>query len=82
MFKKIFRDHLHTILFSYFWLGLFVGGLVAPAERVWMLESQLVTEGWQLTVLSMVLVLPAPMIYFFRMKYSAEDTGREEASDA
>ncbi|MBL90548.1 MAG: hypothetical protein CMH56_01875 [Myxococcales bacterium] len=73
---------MHAILFSYFWLGLFVGGLVAPAERVWMLESHLVTEGWQLTVLSMVLVLPAPMIYLFRMKYSSEDTGREEVSDA
>ena len=70
MFKKIFRDHLHAILFSYFWLGLFVGGLVAPAERVWRLESQLVTEGWQLTLLSMVLVLPAPLFYIFRIKDS------------
>ena len=71
MLKNIFRDHLHAILFSYFWLGLFVGGLVAPVERVLHLESPWLTQGWHLTLLSLVLVLPAPIIYAFRMKKSS-----------
>ena len=68
MLRNILRDHLHAILFSYFWLGLFVGGLVAPVERVLQLESNWLTQGWQLTFLSLVLVLPAPIVYIYRMR--------------
>lgn len=67
MLKRLFRDHLHAILFTYFWLGLCVGGLVAPEERVLLLESDWITQGWHLTLLSLVLVLPAPILYAVRM---------------
>ena len=73
MLRNILRDHLHAILFSYFWLGLFVGGLVAPIERVVQLESSWLTQGWQLTFLSVVLVLPAPIVYVFRMRKKSID---------
>ena len=76
MLKKLFRDHLHAILYSYFWLGLFVGGLVAPEKRVLDLESDWLIQGSQLTFLSLILVLPAPIIYILRMR-QASDEGEE-----
>ena len=71
MLKKLFRDHLHAILYSYFWLGLFVGGLVAPEKRVLGLESDWLIQGSQLTFLSLILVLPAPIIYILRMRQAS-----------
>jgi len=71
--KKLFRDHLHAILYSYFWLGLFVGGLVAPEERVLQLESDWLIHGTQLTFLSLILVLPALIIYILRMRQTSDE---------
>ena len=73
MLKKLFRDHLHAILYSYFWLGLFVGGLVAPEERVLQLESDWLIHGTQLTFLSLILVLPALIIYISRMRQTSDE---------
>ncbi len=73
MLKKLFRDHLHAILYSYFWLGLFVGGLVAPEERVLQLESDWLIHGTQLTFLSLILVLPALIIYILRMRQTSDE---------
>ena len=66
---NIIKYHLHVLLYSYFWLGLFVCGLVAPQERIDMLESSIITQGWHLSALSLILVLPIPIAYFLRMRH-------------
>jgi hypothetical protein len=66
--KYILKYHLHIILYSYFWFGLFICGLVAPDNRVIELESSLIGKGWHLSVLSLFLILPVPVIYLLRMR--------------
>ena len=34
---ELLKNHLHVMLYTYFWFGLFVGGLVAPQHRIDML---------------------------------------------
>lgn len=71
MYRKLtelLKYHLHILLYTYFWLGLFICGLVAPQHRIDLLESDLITQGWHLSLLSLFLVLPVPIIYFFRMR--------------
>ena len=70
--KYILKYHLHIILYSYFWFGLFVCGLVAPESRVQELGSTLITKGWHLSVLSLFLVLPVPLLYIWRMRKTAQ----------
>ena len=65
---KSLKDHLHIVLYFYFWLGIFVGGLVAPQERVEMLNSDLIKEGWHLSMLSLILIVPVFVIYYLRLK--------------
>jgi len=65
---KLLKDHLHIVLYFYFWLGIFVGGLVAPQERVEMLNSDLIKEGWHLSMLSLILIVPVFVIYYLRLK--------------
>ena len=66
--KDTLRVHLHAILYAYFWLGLFVCGLVVPPERIAALDSDLITAGWHLSLLSVLLVLPVPVLYVWRMR--------------
>ena len=68
------KYHFHAILFFYVWFGLFVCGLAAPPERVAGLGSGLVTQGWHLSMLSVFLVLPWPIIYVLRF-ISARGSG-------
>ncbi|MFA6034464.1 MAG: hypothetical protein WC889_16305 [Myxococcota bacterium] len=72
------RYHLHAMLFFYVWLGLFVCGLVAPDERVAGLGSSVVTRGWHLSLLSVLLVLPWPVLYAIRFR----KTHKEMKGDA
>ncbi|MBU2488446.1 MAG: hypothetical protein KKA60_03550 [Proteobacteria bacterium] len=64
----ILKYHLHVILYVYFWFGLFVCGLAAPDGRVEELGSGLISRGWHLSLLSVVLVLPIPILYAWRMR--------------
>ena len=61
-------EHLHIVLYFYFWLGIFIGGLVAPQDRVDMLNSEIIKEGWHLSLLSMILIFPVFIIYYLRIK--------------
>ena len=70
--KDILKYHLHIVLYSYFWFGLFVCGLVAPDWRVAELKSEVITEGWHLSLLSLVLILPVPVIYYVRVRRAQE----------
>ena len=62
----LIKYHFHAILFFYVWFGLFVCGMAAPQDRVAELGSGLITKGWHLSVLSVFLVLPWPIIYLIR----------------
>lgn len=73
----LLKYHFHALLFSYVWFGLFVCGLVAPEDRVRALGSSLITKGWHLSLLSMVLVLPMPIIYYLRMRRGNEPGPKE-----
>lgn len=70
--KDFAKYHLHIALYSYFWFGLFVCGLAAPQERIAELHSSVITSGLRLSLLSVVLILPAPIIYYLRMRRDAE----------
>ena len=62
--------HLPAVLFAWFWLGMFLCGLLAPADRVVGLDSALVQEGWHLSVMCCVLGLPVVVLYVWRMRPS------------
>jgi len=75
------RYHLHIVLYSYFWFGLFVCGLAAPDDRVAQLESVVITKGWHLSALSLVLILPVPILYCLRMwRAGAGSSGKTPAT--
>ena len=65
---NLLKYHLHIMLYIYFWFGLFICGLVAPQDRIDMLESSIITEGWHLSLLSLVLIFPVPVIYYWRIR--------------
>ncbi len=60
--------HLPALLYGWFWLGMFLCGLLAPADRVLGLESALVREGWHLSVMSCLLGLPVLVLYAWRVR--------------
>jgi len=66
--KVFLKYHFHIVLYTYFWFGLFVCGLAAPDARVANLHSSLITKGWHLSLLSLTLILPVPIVYLIRMR--------------
>ena len=60
------KYHFHVTLFFYVWFGVFVCGLVAPQDRVAELGSSIITKGWHISALSMVFILPWPVLYVVR----------------
>jgi hypothetical protein len=60
--------HLPIVLYGWFWFGMFLCGFLAPAERVAMLESGVISEGWHLSAMSVVLGLPVVLLYIRRMR--------------
>jgi len=75
----LLKAHLHIALYTYFWFGLFVCGLAAPPHRVESLGSGVVTRGWQLSLLSTLLLLPVPLVYALRMRAGARRGPRPAA---
>ena len=65
-FTYLLKYHFHFMMFSYVWFGVFICGLLAPEHRVTELGSEIITQGWHLSALSVVLILPWPVIYLFR----------------
>jgi len=65
---RFIETHLHALLFAGFWLSLGGYGLSAPRDRIAMLESGLVTQGWHLTALALFLGSPPLLLYWWRMK--------------
>ena len=79
--KYFLKFHLHIVLYTYFWFGLFVCGLLAPPHRVAELGSDLVSRGWQLSLLSVFLIFPVPLIYLVRMRRGALGTTEPETGE-
>jgi hypothetical protein len=60
--------HAAILLYAGFWISLSSYGLSAPPERVAMLESGLVTQGWHLTAMALLFGGPVLVIYAWRMR--------------
>ena len=69
--------HLPAWLYGWFWLGMCLCGLLAPADRVAELNSSLIREGWHLSVLALALGGPILVAYWLRM--SGRWRGRDRA---
>ena len=67
IFKKILQ-HLPFILFSYFFLGVIVGGFFATQDRVDMLNCSLLTKGSNISIIAFVLYLPILILYLIKTK--------------
>ena len=59
--------HLPALLFGWFWFGMFLCGLLAPADRVALLESSVITQGWYLSAMSCLFGIPILVTYWLRM---------------
>ena len=59
--------HFPIILYTWFWFGLILCAIFAPSDRVLMLKSQVITEGWHLIVLSLILGVPIIVLYWRRV---------------
>jgi len=68
----LIKHHTHALLYAGFWLSLASYGLLAPPERVAMLESGLVTEGWHLTLMALCFGGPVLLGYVLRMRGRGE----------
>jgi hypothetical protein len=60
--------HTAPLLYAGFWLSLVNYGLWAPPERVALLESDLVTKGWHLSLIAVCLGTPVLVLYVSRMR--------------
>ncbi len=65
---RFIQTHFHVLLFAGFWASLAFYGLLAPPERLVLLESSVVTEGWHLTALAGLLGAPVIALYVWRMR--------------
>ena len=65
--------HLPALLYGWFFFGMFLCGFLAPDDRVAGLESGLITEGWHLSAMSVVLGLPVVLLYIHRMRAADPD---------
>lgn len=66
-FKKIL-NHLPFILFSYFFLGVIVGGFFATQDRVELLNSTLLTSGSNISIIAFIIYLPILFYYLIKVK--------------
>jgi hypothetical protein len=64
--------HFPIILYGWFWLGLLLCTLFAPDERVRALKSDLITEGWHLSVLSLIFGGGVLGAYWVRLRGQGE----------
>ena len=64
------KRHFPALLLAWFWLGMVLCGLLAPPDRVAMLESELVHHGWQLSLMSFVFGGTVMSAYVLRVFHS------------
>jgi len=62
----VFR-HLPILLYTFFWFGIFIGGLSAPQEQVTLLKSNMITQGWHISLYSILFMWPFIFLYIYRV---------------
>jgi len=62
------RAHLPALLFGWFFFGMVLSGLVAPDARVAQLQSDVIREGWHLSVLAALFGTPVVLAYAWRVR--------------
>ena len=62
--------HIHILLYAGFWLSMINYGLLAPPERLSLLESSIITKGWHLSLMGVLFGLPVIILYAFRFRKS------------
>jgi len=65
-----FVRHFSITLYTWFFFGMALCGLLVPPERVAVLESAVITQGWHLSVLAVSLVVPVLFLYRRRLRDS------------
>ena len=58
-----FVRHFAITLYTWFFFGMALCGLLVPPERVAVLESAVITQGWHLSTLAVLLVSPVLFLY-------------------
>lgn len=58
-----FVRHFAITLYTWFFFGMALCGLLVPPERVAVLESAVITQGWHLSALAVLLVAPVLFLY-------------------
>ena len=67
----IFFKHLPIILYSFFWVSIFIGGLYAPQARIDLLDSSWITKGNHISIISCLVMWPFIIVYLFRFKQTS-----------
>jgi hypothetical protein len=62
-----FVIHLPALLYGWFWFGLILSGLLAPDDRIELLDSRLITEGWHLSLMAAVFGVFTLGLYWLRV---------------
>jgi hypothetical protein len=70
---RFLTNHIHILLYAGFWISLASYGIQAPPDRILLLESQLITKGWHLTLLAFCFGTPVLALYWWRMRKLNED---------
>ena len=60
--------HIHILIYAGFWLSMINYGLLAPPERLSLLESNIISKGWHLSLLGVFFGLPVIILYSFRFR--------------
>jgi len=67
-----FVRHFAISLYIWFFFGMALCGLLVPPERVAVLESAVITEGWHLSALAVLLI--CPVLFLYRRRLRENDT--------
>ncbi len=80
---KFLQRHFHVLLYAGFWLSLVGYGLLAPPERLELLESSVLRQGWHIAVMAVFLGGSVLVLYARRMRVGAavppDDLDADEA---
>ena len=65
---RFLLTHCAVLLYAGFWISLSGYAWLAPPERMRLLESAWITQGWQLSLLALLFGGPVLGLYLWRMR--------------